>query len=62
MNDADRKAFLARHGIDTTTVTDRHGSWLAVDEAGLRQLADLAPDPQAAHALVDQWLAETRQE
>lgn len=59
MNDADRKAWLARHGINTEVATDEHGNHqLVVDEAGMRQIADLAPDPERAHALIDQWLVE----
>lgn len=59
MNDADAKAFCARHGINTRTHTYEDGTTrVAIDEDGMRQLADLAPDPETAHALVDQWLAE----
>ncbi|AVH59966.1 MULTISPECIES: hypothetical protein [Streptomyces] len=59
MNDADIKAFCAAHNIKTEIVTDPSGaSQLAVNEDGMRQLADLAPDPVRAHALVDQLLTD----
>ncbi|MEU9444630.1 hypothetical protein AB0D42_27865 [Streptomyces sp. NPDC048304] len=59
MNDADRKAWCARHSITTHLVTDDHGTpQLVVDEAGMRAIADLAPNPDRAHALLDQWFAE----
>lgn len=61
MNDADRKAWLARHGINTHTVADDTGTHLAVDEDGMRALADLAPDPEQAHALIDQILTDTHE-
>jgi hypothetical protein len=59
MNDADCKAFCARHGINTELIIDEHGNpQLVIDESGMRRVADLAPDPDHAHALVDQWLTE----
>ncbi|WP_369394516.1 hypothetical protein AB5J72_48590 [Streptomyces sp. CG1] len=62
MNDADRKAFLTRHDIDTITVTDENGATQhLLDEDGMRRLADIVPiGPAAAHALVDRWLATAR--
>lgn len=62
MNDADRKAWLAHHGIDTITVTDETGTThQLLDETGMRALADSAPNPVRAHALVDQLLADARE-
>ncbi|GGV91802.1 hypothetical protein [Streptomyces massasporeus] len=59
-SDADLKALCAHHGINTTTATDPQGHiYLAVDERAMRQLADISPDPTAAHAILDQLLAET---
>lgn len=59
MNDADRKAWLAHHGINTHLETDEHGNpQLVIDETGMRQIADLAPNPVRAHAILDQLLAE----
>lgn len=58
MNRADSRAFCAAHGINTDIVTGDDGQpLLTTDETGMRQLADLAPDPVSAHAYVDQLLA-----
>jgi hypothetical protein len=59
MNDADAKAWCAAHGIDTQPVTGEDGTTLlTIDEEGMRQIADLAPNPARAHALIDQWITE----
>ncbi|MEU2924173.1 hypothetical protein ABZ636_03800 [Streptomyces sp. NPDC007251] len=59
MNDADRRAWCTQHGINTEIITDQNGQpQLVVDEEGMRRIADLAPNPHQAHALIDQWLAE----
>lgn len=62
-SDADTKAFCARHNINTETIIDDNGTrQLVVDETGMRQLADLAPNPTQAHALLDQMLAQADEE
>ncbi|EST18922.1 hypothetical protein [Streptomyces roseochromogenus] len=42
-------------------MTDENGAThQLLDEDSMRRLADIAPDPMRAHALVDQILAEVR--
>lgn len=59
--EADAKAVCAALGIETTTITDAFGrTHTVVDEAGMRKLADHAPNPARSHALVDQLTAAAR--
>ncbi|MFF1321467.1 hypothetical protein ACFVZZ_18875 [Streptomyces chartreusis] len=59
--DADAKAICAAAGVDTKTVTDTFGrTHVVIDEAGMRKLAALAPDPVRSNALVDQIVAGAR--
>lgn len=62
LTDADIKALCAHLDIETITVTDAFGrSHIAVNEAGMRKLADHAPiGAAAAHAKVDQMFAAIR--
>lgn len=61
LTDADAKAICAAAGVDTKTVTDTFGRTLTViDEAGMRKLAALAPDPVRSQALVDQIMTAAR--
>ncbi|MCW2899180.1 MAG: hypothetical protein JWO67_1445 [Streptosporangiaceae bacterium] len=63
LSNADIMAFAAEHDIDGHVAPDQNGTpqvW--IDEASLRKLADTAPiGSVAAHALVDQILAATRE-
>ena len=60
--EADAKAVCAALGIETKTITDTFGrAHVVVDTDGMRKLADHAPiGAPAAHALVDQVLAASR--
>jgi hypothetical protein len=59
--DADAKAICAAAGVDTKTITDTFGrTHTVIDEAGMRRLAALAPDPVRSQMLVDQIVAATR--
>ena len=62
LTDADAKAICAAAGVDTKTITDTFGRTLVViDEAGMRRLAALAPDPVRSQALVDQIVGAARE-
>lgn len=62
MTNADVQALCAQLGINTKTITDSFGrTQLLIDAEGMRRLADHAPiGRDAAHAKVDQLLAEAR--
>ena len=55
MTDADLKAWCAQHGINTVT----HDGQICLDLDGMRAMADHAPNPARAHAILDQMLTET---
>lgn len=56
--DADLKAWCAARGINTIV----HNGQLALTGDAMRQMADHAPDPVRAHAILDQLLAQARDE
>jgi hypothetical protein len=53
--DADLKAWCAAHGINVIL----HDGRLSLDGEAMRRMADHAPDPDRAHAVLDRLFTET---